>query len=786
MDERTLKRLEYDKVLENLARYTISPLGREKVFSLRPVTDRQTVQTWLAQTTQARELLRLEPGADPGGSWHDIRQYLRRATRGAVLEPQELFEIGQTLGACRRIRKFFAERPGRYPLLEEIALNIGNFNELEKKINRTILPGGEIADDASPTLSSIRRRLQRAQQQVKEQLESIIRSPACQKYLQDPIVTIREGRYVVPVKQEYRAQVPGIVHDQSASGATLFIEPMAVVESNNEVRRLQVAEKQEIARILSELSGAVSVRGEELTRSLEALGQLDFIMARARYGEQLDAVEPRLLPVPRLNLKRARHPLLSGHVVPVSIHLGYGFDTLVITGPNTGGKTVTLKTVGLLVLMTQSGLHIPAGEGSETGIFNEVFADIGDEQSIEQSLSTFSSHMTNIIQILNRVGPGSLVLLDELGAGTDPAEGSALARAILERLHEMGARTVATTHYTELKNFACTRERVENASVEFDAVTLKPTYRLLIGKPGSSNAFEIALRLGLAPDLVELARSFMTAEQLEVADLMQQLERARQQAERELEEARRMREEASELKERYQALRNELLERRENILARAREEARQLVKRARQESEEAVRELRARLADEAARVREEAIREAREKLAGMQERLQPRVSRPGPEPGIVPASVSPGQTVFLPRFNQQGTVVALPAAGEVQVQVGVIKVNVPLAELRLPAENETSRGEVRVASLVQDKTRSISTRLDLRGLRAEEALHEVEKYLDDATLAGLSRVYLVHGKGTGALRAAIQQQLKTDRRVKSFRLGEHGEGGAGVTVVELA
>ncbi|MBE3586694.1 MAG: endonuclease MutS2 [Thermoanaerobacter sp.] len=785
MDERTLKRLEYDKVLEHLARYTISPLGRERIFSLRPVTDRQAIHTMLAQTTQARELLRLEPGADFGG-WHDIRQYLQRVVRGAVLEPQELFETGQTLGACRRIRKFFAERPGRYPLLEEIALTVGNFTELEKKIARAILPGGEIADDASAALSTIRRRLQRAQQQVKEQLESIVRSPAYQKYLQDPIVTIREGRYVVPVKQEYRSQVPGIIHDQSASGATLFIEPMAVVESNNEVRRLQVMEKQEIERILGELSRAVAARGEELAQSLEALGQLDFILARARYSEHLDAVEPRLLPAPRLNLRQARHPLLTGEVVPISVHLGYQFDTLVITGPNTGGKTVTLKTIGLLALMAQSGLHIPVAEGSELGVFNAIFADIGDEQSIEQSLSTFSSHLTNIVGILNQAGPGSLVLLDELGAGTDPDEGAALAQAILERLHEMGARTVATTHYSQLKNFAFTRERVENASVEFDAVTLKPTYRLLIGKPGASNAFEIARRLGLAPDVVERARSFMTVEQVQVADLMQQLERARQQAERELEEARRVREEAEELRARYRALKEELAARRESLLSRAREEARLLVKRARQEAEEAIKELRARLADEAARVREEAIREAREKLAGMQERLQPEPAASAPPgAGAVPKTVSVGQTVFLPRFNQTGTVVAPPEDEEVQVQVGMIKINVPLGELRLPAGEESSRGEVRVSALMEDKVRSISTRLDLRGLRAEEALQEVEKYLDDATLAGLSRVILVHGKGTGALRTAIQQRLKTDRRVKSFRLGEHGEGGAGVTVVEL-
>lgn len=785
MDERTLKRLEYHKILERLASYAISPLGREGALALSPVTDRQTILTWQAQTTQGRELLRLDPNADLGG-WYDIRQAVTRAARGVVLEPEDLFAVGQTLAACRRIKRFFAERPNRYPLLEEIGARLGSFAELEKKITGAILPGREVSDQASPALANIRRRLLSAQKQVKERLENIIRSPVYQKYLQDPIVTIREGRYVVPVKQEHRAQVPGIVHDQSASGATLFIEPMVVVESNNEVRRLQVAEKQEIAKILGELSAGVASRAEEISLSLEALGKLDLIMAKARYSQDLDAWAPRIVSGTRLDLRKARHPLLSGEVVPISVHLGRDFDTLVITGPNTGGKTVTLKTVGLLVLMAQSGLHVPAGEGSEIGIFQEVFADIGDEQSIEQSLSTFSSHLTNIVHILHRAGPDSLVLLDELGAGTDPTEGAALAQAILERLHEMGAKTVATTHYSELKNFAYARERVENASVEFDAVTLRPTYRLLIGKPGRSNAFEIATRLGLNPELVERARHFMTTEQIQVADLMQHLEQVRQEAEQELARAQQMRREAESLKEHCQALQDELTARRETILSRAHEEARLLVKRARQESEEAIRELRIRLAAEAARAREEAIQNARQKLAGMQERLQVRAPRPKTDAGTVPESVALGQVVFLPRFNQRGIVMGPPQGGEVQVQVGVIKINVPLRDLRLVEEGQAGTGEVRTAFLLQDKARAISTRLDLRGLRAEEALTEVEKYLDDATLAGLSRVYLVHGKGTGALRAAIQQQLKSDQRVKSFRLGEQGEGGMGVTVVELA
>ncbi|MFZ5631847.1 MAG: endonuclease MutS2 [Bacillota bacterium] len=784
MEEKTLRRLEYYKVLERLAGFAGSPLGRELALQLVPVGNIDLIVRRQSETTEGRELMRLDPAADLGG-WYDVREQARQARREIVLDPEGLLAVGRTLSAIRRIKKFFLDRYDRYPLMAGISEGLGNFGDLEQRILSSVLPGGEIADDASPGLRQIRRQLAAAQVQVKARLEDFIRSAAYQKYLQDPIVTIRENRYVIPVKQEYRAQVPGIVHGQSASGATLFIEPMAVVEANNEVRRLQAAEKQEIARILFELSAAVSGVSGDLLASLDALGQLDFIMARARYSLSLDAWEPVIKPEPRLDIRHGRHPLLEGEVVPITVNLGQEFDTLVITGPNTGGKTVTLKTVGLLVLMAQSGLHVPAGEGTVLGVFGRVFADIGDEQSIEQSLSTFSSHMTNIVGILKKAGPDSLVLLDELGAGTDPAEGSALAQAILERLHSAGAKTVATTHYSELKNFAYANPRVENASVEFDAVTLRPTYRLLIGRPGRSNAFEIAARLGLEPGLVERSKEFMSADQLRASDLVDHLERTRQEAGRDREEAARLLAEARRLEEHYRRLDADLVEKREAVLARAREEAAGLVRGTRREAEEMIRELRERLSCEAARDREAGIREARERLAAMESRNRLKSGRAVEHPGEVPDEVRPGEEVFIPRFNQKGYVVGTPEDGQVQVQVGIIKVTVPLSDLRRAGHSGPAGGGVQVAGIMASKAREISTSLDLRGMTADEALAEMEKYLDDASLASLPRVYIIHGKGTGALRAAVQRQLKTHRRVKSFRPGEAGEGGLGCTVVEL-
>nr|WP_238457835.1 endonuclease MutS2 [Desulforamulus ferrireducens] len=778
----TLRRLEFDKVLERVAAFAQSELGRQRVRELVPSTNLLEIKRWQAETTEGREMMRLEPLTELSG-WHDVREPLKRAARFAVLSAEELFAVGETLAASRQIKKFFSERTDRYPLMAEIAEALTNQGQLEKDILRAILPGGEIADDASPELQQIRRGISRSQNRIRERMEGIIRSSENLKYLQEPIITIRNDRYVVPVKQEYRNQIPGIVHDQSASGATLFIEPMPVVEANNEVRQLMAKEKQEIQRILAELSKGVSAVAEEIATALEALGELDFIMARARYSLQINAWSPRIIEGAMLDIKKGRHPLLPGEAVPATISLGKHFKTLVITGPNTGGKTVTLKTVGLFALMTQAGLHIPAEAGTEMGVFRNVFADIGDEQSIEQSLSTFSSHMTNIVRILAQVGEGSLVLLDELGAGTDPTEGAALARAILEKLHSRGACTIATTHYSELKNYAYTTPGVENASVEFDVETLRPTYRLLIGRPGRSNAFEISLRLGLTPDIIDKARSFLTTEQVQVADLINKLEQTQQAAERDREEAANLRRESEQLQERYRKLEEELRSKKESILAKAQEEANKLVRQARLEAEEAIKELRTKLAKESGKQREEAIQQARSKLQQVTSQVAAKV----PErtaAGDIPREVKPGEEVFLPKYNQKAFVLSV-SGNNVQVQVGIMKLTVSLKDLRRVKETRVTSGESKVGKVLMDKAQSIGTSLDLRGMTADEALLEIEKYLDDAFLAGLSSVILIHGKGTGALRAAVQRELKNHPRVKSFRLGEAGEGGAGATVVNL-
>lgn len=784
MEEKTLKRLEYYKVLDKLAGFAGSPLGREKALELKPVTDIELVRRWQSETTEGREMMRLDPAAELGG-WYDVREQVRQASKGVMLEPGDLLAVGRTLTATRRVKKFFSERAGRYPLMSDISEGLSVFGDLEQRILSSILPGGEVADMASPALGQIRRQLSNAQAQIKARLDGFIRSSAYQRYLQDPIVTIRENRYVIPVKQEYRAQVPGIIHDQSASGATLFIEPMAVVEANNEVRRLQSAERQEVARILYELSAGVARYSEDLLLSLEALGRLDLIMARARYSLNLDAWEPAVSPESRLEIRKGRHPLLEGEVVPITLSLGRDFDTLVITGPNTGGKTVTLKTAGLLALMAQSGLHVPAAEGTSMGIFSAVFADIGDEQSIEQSLSTFSSHMTNLVDILKKSGKGSMVLLDELGAGTDPAEGSALAQAILERLHQTGSKTIATTHYSELKKFAYSNHRVENASVEFDPVTLGPTYRLLIGRPGRSNAFEIAARLGLERSLVDRAREFMSSDRVKAEELMANLESTRHQADRDREEASRLLEEARRRHDHYLKLEEDLAEKRDAILSKAREDAGTLVRSSRREAEELIRELREKLSSSNTRDREAGIREARERLSAMEQKAATVTRRREPPPGEALTDVRPGEEVFIPRFNQKGIVLGAPGDGQVLVQVGIIKITVPLSDLRTAARAASAGGGVEVAGIMSSKAREISTQLDLRGMTSDEALAEMEKYLDDAGLAGLPRVYIVHGKGTGALRAAVQRHLKSHRRVKSFRFGETGEGGMGCTVVEL-
>ena len=787
MDTKVFTRLEFDKVKEHLASFTYSALGRERVAALTPATDLNIILRRQKETSEGRELLRLEPTTEFAG-WQDLRAQLQKSARGGVLEAAELLTVADTLATCRRLKQFFKEKGERYPLLSDLSFPLIALPELEKTIKRIILPGGEVADNASAALADVRRKCAKAQLQVKEYLEKLIRSPQHRKYIQDPIVTIREGRYVLPVKIEYRGQMPGLVHDQSASGATLFIEPMGVVERNNEIRSLILTEKQEVYRILSGLSWEIAEHADGLLIALDTLGEFDFIMAKARYSQKLAALAPDFTGATVLELRQSRHPLLPGKVVPVDLELGRAFDTLVITGPNTGGKTVALKTAGLMVLMAQSGLHLPTAEGARMGVFHQVFTDIGDEQSIEFSLSTFSSHLINIVEIMQKADRKSLVLLDELGAGTDPTEGAALAQSILERLHSAGAKTVATTHYNELKSFAASRERVENACVEFDAVSLRPTYRLLIGAPGRSNAFETALKLGLSPELVNRAKEFLTVEQIKLDELMQNLERTQQEAEQDRREAREAMQTAGLLKEKYEKKHQELEQKREEMIAKAGAEATNLVRSARIEAEAAVKALREKLSAEASQGREQAIQAAREQLAALQTKVSKKSGRGKTLPGKAPDALHAGEEVYLPQYNQNGFVLTPPDSnGVVWVQVGVMKISAQLKDLRLPgragpvAEAESAG----FTKTTLEKAGTISTELDLRGQYTADALQEIDKYLDDATLAGLARIRLIHGKGTGALRAAVQSFLKTHNRVKSYRMGEQSEGGMGVTVVEL-
>lgn len=734
------------------------------------------------ETEEAVRVLRLEQGTD-FPAFPDIREGLKRAGRGLVLDAEMIHNTGFVLRTARIQRRFFTQRRELYPRLARRAGNMVPAPGLEKRILAAVLPEGRLADNASARLSNLRRRLRQARQQVKDILDRLIRAPDNQKHLQDPIVTIREGRYVVPVKIEYRNKLPGLVHDQSASGATLFVEPMRVVEKNNEIRRLQAAEKQEVYRILAEFSADIGAVAPETRGAVDILAYLDFTLAKGRFSLELSAVPPTIGVGAHLYFRQARHPLINPDVVvPINFHVGDEFDVLVLTGPNTGGKTVGLKTMGLVTLMAQAGMQVPAEKGS-VGVFGRLFADIGDEQSIEDSLSTFSSHMRNIVHIVQQVKPDSLVLIDELGTGTDPTEGAALAQSILEELLRQGAKAVATTHFSELKHFATVHERVENASVEFDNVTLEPLYKLVIGRPGRSNAFEIASRLGLPGKIVQRARGYLSADERRAEQLLQNLETTQQQVEEARGEARRAREEAERLRQKHKAEWEKLQEEKRVIREKTASQARERLRRIRREGEQIIRDLRRDIKQEVSRERQQAIEEAREKISGLT-KLAPARPTPKAPKGAVPRKLEPGETVYIPRFGQDGQVVAVPKPNEAVVQVGTIRVNLGFAHLRRMEKAPTSPRET-TRVMVMEKTREFKAELDMRGMRAEEALARLDKYLDDALLSGVSRVSLIHGKGTGVLRAVVTEHLRGDQRVKCFRLGEMGEGGAGVTVVEF-
>ncbi|WP_296971736.1 endonuclease MutS2 [Tepidanaerobacter sp. EBM-38] len=779
--------LEYDKIKSILMEYAVSSLAKEKIARMRPSSDEDLVKTLQRETSEGLALL--NSGIKiPLGGIKDIRNSLNLAKLGSVLSPGELLDIASTMRAARLIKSAWNEtKLADSVIINEIVNGLHIFQSLEEKIEKAIVSDEEIADNASPKLSSIRRQKKNLAQSIRNKLNEIISSPYYQKALQDPIVTVRQDRYVVPVKQEFRGSIQGVIHDQSASGATLYIEPMAVMQMNNELRQLEIEEKKEIERILWDFSKKIQENYDFIHDTLYGLAHLDFIMAKAGYSLDIKGTEPIFNNRGYINIIQGRHPLLKGEVVPLDVYLGDKFNILIITGPNTGGKTVALKTVGLFILMAQSGLHLPAQEGTEVSIFEEVFADIGDEQSIEQSLSTFSSHMKNIKEILDLATKDSLIILDELGAGTDPTEGAALAMAILNYLYEKGSRVLATTHYSELKTFAFSKEGVENASMEFDIQTLSPTYRLTIGIPGKSNAFEIAKRLGLKQEVVDLGKSLMAEESLKLEDLLTHIELQKNKVEEEREELRALKMEYLKKIDRLEEEQQKLRIQQEKIIEKSKIKARLLLDNIEREAEQIIGSLKDAETENQIHIRNKAVEQARSWLRKTDEKLQDSKNAL-----IINAAkkykkpLKPGQKVKIAGLNQEGYILSLDEASKsAQVQVGIMKVNVP-AESLIPIEQiEFEEEKSRYSSIAMSKAKEISTEIDLRGLTVDEALAEVDNYLDDAMMAGVARVTLIHGKGTGALRQGITDMLKTRSDIKAFRLGNMDEGGSGVTVVEL-
>ncbi|SDI42736.1 endonuclease MutS2 [Desulfosporosinus hippei] len=784
IDDKVLHKLDFPKVLASLAEYCILPRAKELGIGLKPYVDLESVRLALQQTEEGKNLLRGNPLFSVRGA-KEIRPYIERCLRGGVIHGEELLEIRDTLRVGRKIKQLLQDLRDEFPGLRDITLPIEPQKPLEDEITRCISEDGKVADNATPELADFRRAINRLQNRIRESLEATLRNPSYQKILQDPIITQRSDRYVIPVKQEYRASFPGIVHDQSASGATLFIEPMPVVHLGNELREVILKEQREVQRILQMLSAQIEGRGDEIADLHEALAQLDLVIAKAHLSVSMNAGAPELVAGQQIKLVQARHPLISGRVVPLSLELGIEFDTLVITGPNTGGKTVALKVVGLMAAMNQSGLQIPAESDSRLGVFTQIFADIGDEQSVEQSLSTFSGHMKNIVEIIERSDGRSLVLLDEVGAGTDPTEGAALAMGILAELHERGCRTVSTTHYGALKTFAYETPRVKNASVEFDTETLRPTYRLLIGIPGKSNAFTIAGRLGLSEEVLEKANTFVTEREMQVADLIENLGETHREIEIEKQKAETGRQAVEKQTKALEEKSIRLDEELEILVALAKDEASEIIREAKREAEAIIEELKAALRKE--NKQQQDIEKARQGFRKISSKLDQgrQVKRSGSE--LSADQIMLGQTVYMTKLRQKGQVIKLPNSnGEVLIQAGIMKVMVPLTELKLAQEEKKATPRYsRQMGIGVRKAEEIRSEIDLRGMLVEEGREALDKYMDDAVLGGIGLIYVIHGKGTGAMRTGIQDFLKGHPHVRSFRLGEYGEGDSGVTVVEL-
>jgi len=786
MDAHTLKVLEFDKIVAHLEARATCSLGRELAAQTQPSDQLEIARKLLRETSEAKAILEYE-GEIPLGGIEDIRSYLERARVGAMLHPTELLAVQNTLAGTRRLAAFLCRIKDKYPTLGELGSQILAFENLEVAISKAINQSGEVVDSASPDLARVRAELRNLHARLTERLQAFIHSKDYRTIIQQPVITIRNDRYCIPIKSEYRSAFPGIVHDASASGATIFVEPAAVVDLGNRRKELIIREREEIERILSRLSAAVGEDAPHIRATLEVVALVDYITARAKLSQSMNAIEPVLNNRGEIDLIAARHPLLPGEVVPIDVNLGRRFSALLITGPNTGGKTVTLKTIGLLCLMAASGLHIPAGAGSEVAIFESVFADIGDEQSIEQSLSTFSSHMSNIVRIIERAGPNSLVLLDEIGAGTDPAEGAALAKAILDHLLDRGARVVATTHYGELKEFAFLREGIENACVEFDPETLRPTYKLVIGVPGSSNAFAIASRLGLSDHIVAKARENLASRIQATDELIRRIEESHRIAAEKRRQAEATSRDAEALRRRYEEQLARLEAARDRVEHKAREKAQALIDNFTRQLERTLEQLAAQTKE--SKQTQRLKRKAERLIARVEEELIEPVERRQYKEELLPpgTELKPGVRVGIAGIARDGVIVEPPDKGKVVVMVGSMRVTVPVKNLCKPRadvepEVDVQRTESKIAL---EKMRNFSPELHLRGLRVESGLIAVEKYLDDAMTIGATRVRIIHGKGTGQMRSAVHEYLRAHPAVASFRLADPEEGGSGVTIVEM-
>ncbi len=786
MNKKAIHTLEFDKVINIMTEFSTCPEGRRKCGNLLPLDNLEDIRNLQTQTTDALTRI-LRSGSLSFSGTRDIVESLKRLEVGSTLGAGELLNISSVLKVAARAKAFSRrEESAAEDSINYMFEALEPLTNLNNDITRCILSEEEISDDASPALKSIRRKMKQANDQIHSGLNSLINSQSTRSYLQDNVITMRNGRYCIPVKQEYRNQVPGLIHDQSSTGSTIFVEPMAIVKLNNEIKELMLKESDEIEKILAGLSAQCAEMLNEIDTDYRMLTELDFIFARASFSRSIKGSEPIFNNEGRINIKKGRHPLISKEtVVPIDIRLGDTFDLLIVTGPNTGGKTVSLKTVGLLTLMGQAGLHIPADDGSSLSLFKEVYADIGDEQSIEQSLSTFSSHMTNIVNIINQADKDSLVLFDELGAGTDPVEGAALAASILSFLHNMQVRTMATTHYSELKVFALSTEGVENASCEFNVETLQPTYRLLIGVPGKSNAFAISSKLGLPDFIIEDSKKRITEDSIAFEDVISDLESSKSIIEQERQEIEQYKSEIQQLKLQLEKKHEKLDDRRERILRNANEEAARILKDAKEFADQTIREVNKSAKSGDTRSLENSRRNAREKLGKTHEKLS--IGNKNVPHKIHKASeFKIGDKVKVLSMNVEGTVHTLPnAKGDLTVQMGILRSNVNIRDLIIIEETPVTEKKMMHTSssgIKVSKSMNTSAEIKLIGMNSDDAIALLDKYLDDAYLSHIPSVRIVHGKGTGILRTAVHNHLKKCKYVGEYHLASYGEGDSGVTI----